>query len=480
MNIKRENIGTLNELITIELLASDYQEQVTKSLKDLKRKANVPGFRAGHVQMGIIEKMYKKAVIAEEVSKITNDEIYKYLSDNKLNILFEPIAREDKTVGDFENTNNFSFSFEIGLCPEFAVNYADAKKVVFYKVIAAEKEIDKEVMDMRRRVGKFSSTEEVVEQDMLLVAVTPEGGGEAFTSSLALNYIKDSELKSFIGKKLNDEMEIDTTRVFKSDYERSTFLKIKTEALENAPKKVHIKIDAIHHMEPAEINDEFFSRVFPDESVKDEITLRNKIKDQIELRHISETNMVFRGKVMEILIEKTAIELPDAFIKKYLVKNKQNYTAETVEEQYADIKKSIVYQLVEQQISKDCNIQVEQDEVMQYLGDYVRQSYFGTTAILDEETEKQVANFVLQMEKNKENVNNAYENIFYDKMTEGLKIKLEPKLKELVFEDLISELSDKKEKKPKTTAKKEEKEEQPKADEEKPKVAKTRAKKKAE
>ena len=449
MNIKRESIGVLNELITIELLASDYQDQVMKSLKDLKRKATVPGFRAGHVPMGMIEKMYKKAVILEEISKMTNDAVYNYLTESQLNILFEPLAGEDQADGNFENITDFHFSFEIGLSPEIAVNYAEAKKVVFYRVIADQKEIDKEMMDMRRRVGKFSSTEAVAEQDMLLVTVTPEGEGEAFTSSLMLNYVKDSELSSFLGKKLQDEMEIDTAIVFKSDYERATFLKVKPEALENAPGKAHIKIDAIHHMEPAEVNDEFFARLFPDGSIKDETALLGKIKEQIELRHVSETNLVYRSRVMEILVEKAAIELPDAFIKRYLIKNKQ-YTAETMEEQYADVRKSIVYQLIEQQITKDCGIEVEQEDVMQYLGDYVRQSYFGTTATLDEETENQVASFVAQMAKNKENIKNAYENLLHDRMTEGLKAKLEPKLKELVFEDFITEISGKKEPKPKT------------------------------
>jgi len=461
MNIKRENIGLLNELITVELSAADYQEQVTKSLKDLKRKANVPGFRPGHVPMGMIEKMYKKAVVLEEVSKLTNDEFNKYLTDNKLDILFDPIARADKTEGDFDNAENFSFSFEIGLRPEIAIDYAEAKDATLYKVVASEQEIDKELTDMRRRVGKFSSTEEVADQDMLLVTVKPEDDREEFTSSLPLSYVKDSELNLFIGKKLQEEMALDLTEVFKSDYERSTFLKIKANELENASKKVHIKIDAIHHRELAEINDDFFARIFPDGSVKNETALRNKIKQDIELRHFSETNMVFRNKVLEILLEKTVLELPDSFIKRHLVENKQQYTTETVEEKYDDIRKAVVYQLIENQIEKDCNVQVEHSDVMAYMEDYVRMSYFGTTETLSEEAEKQVANFVLQMMKNQDNVKNAYDNLYYDKMTEGLKLKILPKSKELTFEDFIAEISgktEKKEEKPKATRAKAKKE----------------------
>ncbi|MCL2131791.1 MAG: hypothetical protein FWH36_04985 [Lentimicrobiaceae bacterium] len=474
MNIKRESIGLLNELITMELSAADYQEQVTKSLRDLKRKANVPGFRPGHVPMGMIEKMYKKSLVADEVSKLTNDELTKYLTDNKLDVFFAPIAREDKTEGDFEKMDNISLSFEIGLRPEFVINYADAKKVVYYKVVAAAEEINKEIMEMRRRVGKFSSTEEVAEQDMLLVTVTPEDGGENFSSSLLLDYVKESELPLFIGKKKNEEVEMDTTKVFKGDTERSTFLKTKTDALENAPENVRIKIDAIHHRELAEIDDEFFTRLFPDGNVKNEDDLRQKIKEQIELRHVSDANAVFRLRVMEILMEKTSIELPDAFIKRYLVENKEQYSAENIEEKYGDIKKSVIYQLIEEQIVKDCGIEVVDEEITRYIENYVRISYFGTTKKLDEETEKQVDSFVEQMMKNQENVNNAYDNIFFEKMTKGLKGKLNPKSKELGFEEFLAEVANKKEK---SVSKKEEKQETTETEEVKSETAEVKVKK---
>jgi len=484
MNIKRENIGQLNELITIELEASDYQEKVSKSLKDLKRRANIPGFRQGYAPMGMIEKMYKKSLIAEEVSKMTNDEIYKYLTDNKLNILFEPIAHEDKTAGDFENAGNFSFTFEIGLRPDFTVNYADAKNVPLYKVIATEAEIDKEVMELRKRAGKFSSTEEVVEDDMLLVTVKPDSEAEEFTSSLPLSYVKDSELKSFIGKKLHAEMDVDTAKVFKSDYERSTFLKIKTDELENSAKKVHIKIDAIHHRELAEMNEAFFLQIFPDESVKDETALRQKIKAQIESRHETETNAVFRNKVLDILMEKTVFELPDDFIKRYLSQNGGEYTAESIEEKYNDIRKSIAYQLLENQITQDCNIHVDQNDVLKYIESYVRLNYFGTLEKIDDEMEKQVASLVQTMLKNQENVKNTSDNLFFGQMTEGFKEKISPKSKEISFEDLIAELTNKKTEKPKSAPKKEAKPKEEKEEkgeevkkEDKPKTTKPRTKK---
>ena len=453
MEITRENIGKLNEVVTIHFTPEDYQAEVEKSLRELKRRADVPGFRKGNVPMGMINKMYGKSVLAEELSKLTNKEFDSYLKENNLGILFEPLAQSEKTEGDFDKADNFSFSFEIGIRPEITVNFDEAKKVTDYKIVAEKKEIDTEIMTMRKRVGKFSSTEVVVAEDMLLVTVTPEEG-EEFTSSLILNYVKESELKNFVGKKLHNEMDIDTTVVFKSDYERSTFLKVKMEDLETAPQKVHIKIDAIHHMEPADMDAEFFEKMFPAGNVNDEAGLQESIKQQIELRHVNDTKMVYRNKVMENLLEMTTVELPDDFIKRYLVENNENYTIETIEDTYPDVKKSIRFQLIEDQLTKDFNVDIEKEEVMDYLDNYIRLSYFGTLDALPEEQEGYVQRFVGEMAQKQENVKNAYENIFFEKLTQGLKDKLNPKVKEITFEKFVDEVTKDQKEKPKAKAKK--------------------------
>ena len=451
MNIKRENIGLLNELITIELDVSDYQEQVTKSLKDLRRKASLPGFRQGNVPMGIIEKMYKKSVIAEEVSKMVDEEFNNYLSSNELKTIFDPIAaHEDEMKYTFENADDFSFSFEIGLHPEITVNYAEAKKVIDYKIVASPEEIDKEITLMRRQGGKFSSAKNASEQDLLSVTVKPDGDGEEFISILPLSHLKESECLSFVGKNLHDEMDIDTTEIFKSDHERAIFLKVKVNELENAPQKVHITINDIHHIEPAEINDEFFSRLFPDESIKDEAALRNLLKEQIGSRYRNKVDEIFHNNVMGILFEKTIVELPDGFIKRYLIKNRAEYTKENIEEAYEGLRKIIVNQLIENQVAKDCGISVKDEEVRDYIESYVRYTHFREVEELDEELEKKLAAIVQQVMKNQENVKNAYNNIFFDKMIKGLKAKLNPESKEIFYNDFLIEQSDKEEEKTQT------------------------------
>ena len=445
MEIKKEIIGELNELITVELSPEDYQAQVEKSLKDLRQKLNVPGFRKGMVPMGMIKKMHGKSVLVDEVFNIANDVFNNYLKENYDRILFEPIACPDKTIADFEKEENFSFSFEIGLQPEINVNYDEGKKVVNYKITATNEEIDTEIMSLRKRVGKFSSTETVAEEDMLLVSVTPSEG-EDYTSSIILNYLKDKELKNFIGKKLHDEMDIDTTKIFKSDYERSTFLKVKIEALETAPKNVHIKIDAIHHTEPAEIDADFFMKIFPDKNVTNEAELQEHIKKHIELRYVTDANILYQNKVLEILIENTSFSLPDAFIKKYLVETSEEYTSDNIEEKYVEIQKSIKAQLLHNKVIDDCGIYVDKDEILNYTKSFIRQHHFGTTEILEDEQEEQIEKFAADMMKDKKNVRNAQENILLEKLTHGLKEKLNPKTKKLSYKSFIEEISGKKEK----------------------------------
>ncbi len=439
MDIKRNQIGDLNEIITINFAPSDYKEKVEKSLKDLKRKISEPGFRQGHVPMSLIEKKYGKSVLADELNKLTNDGLMNYFQENKLNILFEPIAKPENTIGDFDQPDNFSFNFEIGLRPEVVVNYEIANKVSAYRIVATAQEIDTEIASMRKRVGKFSSTEEVVDGDMLLVSLTPEEG-ESFTSTLILSYLKDEEQKKIIGKKLHDTFFLDTTTAFVSDYERSTFLKVKMDELENAPKMVTIKIDAVHHVEPADLDEEFFNKMFPDKSVTDEQGLVDRIKSQIELRYVNDANMIFRNKVIDALLDNISVTLPDNFIKQYLVTTNEQYTAENIDEQYENIRKSIVYQLLEGQIIADCKIEVKHDDVVKYINDYVRMSYFGTTD-LSEEQEAHVTRFASEMIKSKENYMNAYDNLIYEKMTEGLKEKLNPKVKDVNYKEFMDEVS---------------------------------------
>jgi trigger factor len=447
MNIKKENISDLHELITIELAPEDYQSQVTKSLKSLKQTLEVPGFRKNMAPVEIINKMHGKSIRGEEIHKLMNSKIVTYIEENNLTLFFSPILCEEKSIADFEKDGDFSFSFEIAICPEVKINYDDLKEVVFYKVVPTEEEIDEQIMEFRKRAGVFSSTEVVSQGDILLITVSyQEGENEkTFTTDLPLDYIKDEEQEQIIGKQLHEEIDIDTVKIFKDEVARSVFLKLKIEELETAPVNVHIKIDAIHHLEIANMDDNFFDRVFPDGTVTNETELRDIIKNRIEWKAVENMNLLYHDSIMKTLNERISptLTFPDAFIKKYYVNVVRKYTVETIEENYDGIKQELIRRLIGEQINTDFDITVPQTEIANYIYSLVRQQYVRAQGESSEEQEEQMRKYTIELMKEKANITTAYENIVFYKSLRALKKRIDPTVKEISFAEFQNKLIEK-------------------------------------
>lgn len=440
MNIIKENIGNLNEHVTVELAPADYQEAVGKTLRDLRRRANVPGFRVGHVPMGMIERQYKKSVMVDEISQLVNVELDKYLKENNIRILFEPLAVPEKTKADFDHEGEFSFTFEIGVRPEVNVDYSKAAGVPYLKVQASEQQIDEEAQRLRRRLGRFSSTEEVVDGDMAVVRVDAGDGNEPISTSLPTTYFNEEHRNIFVGKKLHETFELDTKEMLVSDYERATLLKRKPGDLDDAPVKVTVSIDAIHHVEPADLDEEFFSKAFPDEDVKDEAAMRNRLKEQIERNFETQERMQYRGAAMEALMSGLEIQLPDSFVKRYLIeKHSDTYTEENMVERYPDLQKSLCFQLVESAIAEEGKVEINRDDIVGYLHRYMASSYFGTDyARLTDDQKRSVDALAENMMKEEKTVNNAYDNLYFERITDVIMEKAGSKRKNVTWDEFIS------------------------------------------
>ncbi|MDR0368429.1 MAG: hypothetical protein LBH82_04735 [Bacteroidales bacterium] len=440
MEIKREKLGNLNELITIELTSEDYREEVEKSLKTLKKTVTVPGFRRGNVPMGMLNKMYGKAVLVEETGKLFNKNLADFLKNENLDILFRPLQRSEVSIGNFNDFANVKIEMEIGLRPEINVNFDAAKNLLDYKILANEEDIHAQALSVRKRFGKFSSAQVIEEDDMLLLTVVPPEGNE-FMSSLMFDYLKEDARKDFIGKNLHDEMDIDTTRIFKGDYERATFLKIKVGELEKAPSNVHIKIDAIHHVEIAELNADFFAQAYPDGSITDEAGFLQDLKEQTEFIFQRKYASHYTNKVMDALLKATPIELPEEFLKKYLEED-QEIGTESIDEIYPNFKERLNYILLENQLAKDFDIQVHNDDIIEHVYHYLRRNYaFGATEVLSKEQEDMLYEQTAKMLETEDNAKTARGNVFFEKLTSELKNKLNPKVKELTVTDFLAEIS---------------------------------------
>ena len=440
MNIVKENIGNLNEHVTVELAPADYQEAVGKNLRDLRRRANVPGFRVGHVPMGMIERQYKKSVMLDVISQRVNEELDKYLKENNIRILFEPLAVPEKTKADFDHDGEFSFTFEIGVRPEVKIDYSKAAGVPYLKVQASEQQIDEEAQKLRRRLGRFSSTEEVVDGDMAVVHVDAGDGSEPISTSLPTTYFKEEHRNVFVGKKLHETFELDTKEMLVSDYERATLLNRKPADLDGAPVKVTVSIDAIHHVELADLDEEFFSRAFPDEEVKDEAAMRSRLKEQIERNFETQERMQYRGAAMEALMSGLDITLPDAFVKRYLIdKHSDTYTAENIEERYPDLQKSLCFQLVESAIAEEGKVEINREDIVGYLQRYMASNYFGTDyARLTDDQKRSIDSLAENMMKEEKTVNNAYDNLYFERITDVILEKAGSACKNVTWDEFLS------------------------------------------
>jgi trigger factor len=452
MNIKKENIGDLHEIITIELAPEDYQNQVMKSLKNLKQTIEIPGFRKKMIPIEIIDKRHGESIRGEEISKLAEAKITEYIHENELSLIFNPIYCKEKSVADFTKNGNFSFSYEVGIRPEIKINYDDLKDIIYYKVIVSEEDIDERIMYLRKQIGKFSSTETVAENDILLVNVSYIDEDRTFISNLQINNVKEEELSLFLGKHLHEEMDIDTAKVFKTNADRSAFLKLKIEEVEKieaAPTNVRIRIEAIHHIDPADIDTHFFEYFFPDGSVTTEAGLREYLKEQIELQFKFETDMLYRTVIMEKLINNISpiMVLPDVFVKRYFStvtqQDKEPSAVAEIEENYDELRKSLVHKLITEQMIADLEISVYYEEISSYIENAVRQKYLGSAILPDEVIEEQIQKYTVELLKEKDNINNTINSIISYKLEQALKGKLNPEIKELFCSELLNELKKK-------------------------------------
>ena len=281
MNITKENIDALNAVVKVDIVADDYQEKVTKQLTDYRKKADVPGFRKGHVPMGMIKKQYGKSIMIDEVNKLLQESLNTFLAEEKLDILGNPIPRMKE---DFDwSAEIFSFEFELGLAPKFDVNLKSKKKVTQYNIVATEELIDKEVHNIQNRYGKMSSLDVANEQSNMTGTFVNEENEINKKSSFLVSDVKGKKNeKKLIGAKVGDVISLQTKKLFKEANKLETILGISHDLAENLDVEVSFTIEEITKTIPADLDKELFDKLFADGSVNSVTALREKIKEDAE------------------------------------------------------------------------------------------------------------------------------------------------------------------------------------------------------
>ncbi|MCB9024649.1 MAG: trigger factor [Lentimicrobium sp.] len=442
MNIELQHTGDLTATVKIDLSPADYEEKVMKVLRDYQRKAQMPGFRPGKVPFGLTKKMYGQAVTADEINKLLGESLENFIKEQNLNILGNPLANMEKTPQvDFTEAADLTFYFDLGLSPEFDLK-VDANAGVVYHKIEVSDEIAKNYLeDMRRRNGELAEVEvsekgDLVKGDFAELDADGNVMAEGITSTGSVNpeLFKDETIAAlFVGKKIGDIIRFNPMQASGNVTDVAAMLGIDKERAEGLNAEFNFTVTSISHMVPAEVNADFFEKVYPGTEIKDEAELLEQIKKDAAQSFVGESEKKFFNDAVKVLMEQSDIQLPDEFLKKWLIDvNQDKLTPEHIEEHYEDYAKSMRWQLLENRMIHEYGISVSEEEIKDVFRNYFRRP---GSSEMDEDTKMRIDSIVDSFMKNKEDVRRINDQLFEQKLLSLLKEKMEPKEVSVSYEE---------------------------------------------
>ncbi len=446
MNVIREEIDALNAVLTVKIDSEDYQGKVKQALEKHRKTAKIPGFRPGHVPFGLIQKQYGKAVLAEELNKLTNDTLSNYIFENKLDILGNPIPKSDaELVGSFDQPGDFEFSFEIGYSPSFTLPISSNTSFDCNKVKIDNTLLDKQIEDLRRRYGKLVSTELSEDRDMLLgkFEELEETGllkenGISHTATISLEFLESKDTASlFKSKKIGEVIAVDPRLVSKGDKDLASMLGITEDGIDSLSTNFQFTITEIKRMELAELSEDLYNKLFLPGEVKTEDELRSRISADLEKMFSGDTDRMLTRDVYNYLMEKTAVQFPEAFLKRWIkLSNDKPVTEDEIERDFSNYLQSLKWQLIQTKIFKENNIQLTNQEVVEYTKELLAGNYaqYGMPAPEDAE----LTETAVRLLKNKEQANGIYDKLAEQKLTEYFKATVALKTKDILYDDFLA------------------------------------------
>jgi trigger factor len=434
MNVSLQNIDKVSALLTVKLEKADYQEKVDKSLKTFRQKANVPGFRPGMVPMGLVNKMYGKAVKAEEINKILSDTVYGYIKDNQVNILGEPLPNEEKQPEiDFDTMDEFEFLFDIALAPEFKAELSDKDAVDYFTIDVTEEMVDQQVKAYTQRAGKYDKVDEYQDKDMLkgLLAEldeegnTKEGGVQVEGAVLMPSYMKNDDQKAiFNGSKVNDVLVFNPNTAFDGhEAEIASLLKIEKDAVAAHAGNFSFQVEEITRFVEAELSQEIFDQVYGEGVVKTAEEFRAKVKESVAEQFVADSDYKFLIDVRTLLVNKIGkLEFPDALLKRVMMLNNKDKDASFVDENYDKSVEELTWHLIKEQLVKDNEIKVEQEDIVNIAKEATKAQFaqYGMLNVPEDILE----NYAQEMLKKKESIEGLVNRAVEAKLSSALKTKV--------------------------------------------------------
>ena len=372
MKITQNNINDLQAELKVVITPEDYQEKVDKELKNYRKNAEIPGFRKGKVPMSVINKKYRTPVLVDQVNKLLQEDLYKYISSEKVKVLGSPMPKDSQQV-DWENTSTFTFEFEIGLSPDLDVKITKKDKVKYYQIQADNKLVDNYANDIAKRYGAMSKPEISEEGDLVfceIVQIDVDGNvmenGVRNEATVSMDFISDKKIKKqFIGVTEGDSFIVNVMKAFSNHTDLSSMLNITHDQLHDlSSEDFQFTVKNVSRIKPSEMNLELFEKVYGKDSVKTEKEFKAKIKDEAERSFVPESDRMLKNDVVTYLIDKIKFDMPDEFLKRWLVHtSEKKVTLEQIESEYDMYSKSLRWQLIENNILENYNVKVSTEEV---------------------------------------------------------------------------------------------------------------------
>lgn len=438
MNITREDIDALNAVVTVTIEKEDYSAKVEKILSDYRKTANIPGFRKGHVPMGMVKKQYGKAVLIDEVNKLLQESLGKYLTDEKLDVLGNPLPKPQDDLN--WDSDSFVFEFELGLAPQFDVKLKGKKAITKYNIIANDKMIDNQVESIRKQYGKLVSKEVVEAGDEITGTFINDEHEINASSTFALEKIKGkTNEKKFLGAKAGDVLTLKTKSLFKDSHDLMTYLKVSHDKAHDLEVEVTFTVSEINKRELADLDQELFDKLFGEGKIASVTELKERIKVDSEKQFLQQADQKLLNDVTEYLVESTKFDLPSEFLQKWMqTSGESEITLEQAKEEYEKSEKSIRYQLIEGKIIQDNDLQIQFDDLKVFANDMIKaqMAQFGQL----NPSEKELDDIAARILSNKDEVKRLSEQLMSQKLLELFKTEANLKDKEISYDDFVKEV----------------------------------------
>lgn len=419
MNIVQEKIDDLNALVKITLAPEDYTPNVEKAIKEQAKKANLPGFRKGMVPAAHIKRMYGKSILVEEINNMLNDNISKYLTDNSVEILGQPLpVQEDENQYNWDYNDTFNFAYELGLAPKVDIEVSSKDKFTQYNVKADEETLNERIKNIRKSYGKMTNPEVSAEGDILyaeLKQLANDGsefeGGISATGSIRTDAVTDKKiLKTLVGVKKDDTFELDVNKAFGGDAAAiAKLLNISEEDAAELKSKFQVTVKNVNRLEEADLNQEFFDKIFGADAVKDEAGFTAKITEEIESMFKQDADRKLQNDIYTQFTEQTKMQLPDEFLRKWLKATNEKLTDEELAQGYDDFAKNLKWTLIENKIIKDNDIKIDYKDVFEAAKQRLDAQFrmYSPTPLPEDQLAQYAANFLQE----KENANRIFEEV---------------------------------------------------------------------